>query len=256
MRFMLWLVDHPLVFFVATLALLFAAAELGALARIRGHKLTDAERAEFDLVRAAMFTLFGLLVGFAITMAVSRFDLRKSYEEAEANAIGTENLRLDFLSPETASAARALLKAYAEKRIVFYTELDAERLARNEIETAATQKALWEAIVPAAKKEPTPIMGLTVSGMNDVLNSQGYTLSVFRNRLPVEVWMLLTVTAVACNFLIGFGAERLSPATHAVLPLAAALAFLLISDVEGPRNGLVRVHPVNIEDAARAIGVN
>jgi hypothetical protein len=35
-------------------------------------------------------------------MAISRYDLRKTYEEAEANAIGTEYLRLDFLPPADA----------------------------------------------------------------------------------------------------------------------------------------------------------
>jgi hypothetical protein len=64
---------------------------------------------------------------------------------------------------------------------------------------------------------------------------------------------MLILIAAGCNFLIGFGAERLSPATHAILPVAAALAFLLIADVEGPHNGLVQVQPVNLEDVAAAM---
>ena len=80
--------------------------ELASWAETRGHTLTSNDRAEFDLVRNAMFTLLGLMVGFAISMAVSRYDLRKSYEEAEANAIGTEYLRLDLMPPVT-TARRA-----------------------------------------------------------------------------------------------------------------------------------------------------
>ena len=78
-------------------------------------------------------------------------------------------------------------------------------------------------------------------------------LAAWRNRLPVEVWMLLILTAAGCNFLVGFGAERLSPATHAIFPVTAALAFLLIADVEGPRNGFVQVEPVNLDDVASAM---
>jgi len=37
---------------------------------------------------------------------------------------------------------------------------------------------------PAAAK-PTPIVGLAVSGMNDVLNSQGYTQVAWWNRIPI-----------------------------------------------------------------------
>ena len=36
----------------------------------------------------ATLTLLGLLIGFSFLMAISRYDLRKNYEEAEANAIG------------------------------------------------------------------------------------------------------------------------------------------------------------------------
>ena len=250
---MLWLVDHPAVFFVATFSLLVVSARIGVLANTRGHKLASADRAEFDLVRNAMFTLLGLMVGFAISMAVSRYDLRKSYEEAEANAIGTEYLRLDLLSPETTVAARALLRTYVDERIAFYRDRDPNRLEKTDAATMETMNALWAAIAPEAKTRQTPTDALVASGMTDVLNSQGYTLAAWRNRLPVEVWMLLLVIAAGCNFLIGFGAERLSPVTHAILPVTAALAFLLIADVEGPRNGFVRVGPVNLEDIAAAM---
>ena len=250
---MLWLVDHPLVFFGVTLVLLWGAAESGVFIRFRVHRLNASERAEFDVVRNAMFTLLGLMVGFAISMAVTRYDLRKNYEEAEANAIGTEYLRLDLMPPETAAAASALLKTYAEERVAFYVEPDPDRQSKNDVETARTQSALWAAIAPEAKTGRTAIDALVAAGMNDVLNAQGYTLGAWRNRLPVEVWILLVVLAAACSFLVGFGAERLSPATHAVLPLTAALAILLIADVEGPRNGLVRVEPVNLEYALAAM---
>ena len=250
---MLWLVDHPAAFFVVTLALLIASTQLGVLARNRLHDLTLADRSEFDLVRNAMFTLLGLMIGFAISMAVSRYDLRKSYEEAEANAIGTEYLRLDLMPPEISAAARALLRTYVNERLAFYQDRDPKQLENSDIETVDTMNALWAAIAPEAKARPTPITALVASGMNDVLNAQGYTLAAWRNRLPIEVWMLLMLVAAGCNFLIGFGAERLSVITHAILPVTASLAFLLIADIEGPRNGLVRVQPVNLADTAAAM---
>ena len=39
------------------------------------------------------------LIAFAFSMAVSRYDQRKNYEEQEANAIGTEYVRADQLPP-------------------------------------------------------------------------------------------------------------------------------------------------------------
>ena len=250
---MQWLIDHPAVLFVATLALFVGCTRAGALARLHGHRLTPAERAEFDLVRNAMFTLLGLIIGFAISMAVSRYDLRKSLEEAEANAIGTEYLRLDFMAPQTAAKARALLRTYTDQRIAFYALLDTDGAAGNAAETATTMAALWAAVAPEVDARPTQVAALVASGMNDVINADGYTVAAWRNRLPVEVWLLLILVGAGCNFLIGFGAEKLSSTTHAILPITASLAILLIADVEGPSNGFVRVHPENLIDAAASM---
>jgi hypothetical protein len=247
---MVWLIDRPLLLFVTMLILFIGCTSAGVLASLHRPKLTAADRAEFDLVRNAMFTLFGLIVGFAIAMAVSRYDLRKSLEESEANAIGTEYLRLDLMPADAAAKARALLRAFVDERVAFYSGHDPAELAKNAADTARTMSALWSAVAPAANANPTAVSALAASGMNDVLNSYGYTVAAWRNRLPIEVWLLLIGVAACCNFLIGFGSERLSSGAHAILPLTASLAILLIADVEGPHNGFVRVNPINLLDAA------
>jgi hypothetical protein len=48
-------------------------------------------------------------------MTISRYELRKNYEEAEANAIGTEYLRAYLLPGDD-----ALLSKYLDQRILFY----------------------------------------------------------------------------------------------------------------------------------------
>ena len=50
----------------------------------------------------ASLTLLALIIGFSFSMAVSRYDQRKNYEEEEANAIGTEYVRVDLLPAEDA----------------------------------------------------------------------------------------------------------------------------------------------------------
>jgi hypothetical protein len=45
----------------------------------------------------ASLTLPALIIGFSFSMAVTRYEQRKNYEEAEANAIGTEFVRADLL---------------------------------------------------------------------------------------------------------------------------------------------------------------
>jgi hypothetical protein len=45
-------------------------------------------------------------------------------------------------------------------------------------------------------------------GMNDVLNSQGYTQSAWWNRIPGTAWVLMVAIALGCNLLIGHSAHR------------------------------------------------
>jgi hypothetical protein len=90
------------------------------------------EREDFGVLLTATLTLLGLIIGFTFSMAISRYDQRKNYEEEEANAIGTEYLRAN-----------------------------------------ATQTAL------------------AVMGMNDVLNTQGYTQAAWWNRIPMAAWGLM-----------------------------------------------------------------
>jgi hypothetical protein len=67
-------------------------------------------REDFDLVLAACLTLLGLVIAFSFAMAMNRYDMRKNYEEAEANAIVTEYVRTDLLPDETSAVVRGQLR--------------------------------------------------------------------------------------------------------------------------------------------------
>ena len=208
---------------------------------------------DLHLVENATLTLLALIIGFTFSMAVGRYDQRKNLEEAEANAIGTEYARLELMPTEIADKARALLRAYADARISFYRNREPEQQRKTDAEATRMLDQLWGTIAPEAEARPTAVAALVASGMNDVMNSQGYTLAAWRNRLPVEVWMLLILVATCSSFLIGVGAEKLSVTTRAILPVTVSLAFLLIADVEGPRSGWVQVEPTNLDDAAASM---
>jgi galactokinase len=81
-------------------------------------------------VLAAILTLLGLIIGFTFSMGLSRYDLRKNYEQAEANAIGTEFVRADLLPAADAQRARVLLTNYVDLRIRYYVSQDDAELRR------------------------------------------------------------------------------------------------------------------------------
>src|SRR6516165_3779591 len=107
-------VSHPFVLLVVSLAAQWVAVYVGDLVRKKMRPVKEEEWADFDMVRAAAMTLLGLIIGFSFAMAVTRYDQRKNLEAAEANAIGTEYVRADFL-PEDAARARELLRRYVDK---------------------------------------------------------------------------------------------------------------------------------------------
>jgi len=186
-------------------------------------------------------------------MAISRYDQRKNYEEAEANAIGTEYLRADLLPPEGAERVRILLKKYVDARILFYTTRDDRQLAKVDHDTAELQNQLWSAIRTAAAAQQTPVVALAISGMNDVLNSQGYTQAVWWNRIPNAAWALMATIAICCNLLNGYSAHKRDRRLFFILPIAVSISFFLISDIDSPRGGAIRVVPQNLLSLAQSL---
>jgi hypothetical protein len=246
------IVNFPLPLSVFAFFVLWGSAVLGAIICKRVGRLPKEERDDFGVVQGASLTLLGLLIGFTFSMSISRYDLRKNYEESEANAIGTEYVRVGLLSPPETVKLRELLRRYLDLRIRFYTARRGKALLRINDDTAQLQSEMWSAVQARAELQPTPTIALIISGMNDVLNAQGYTQAAWWNRIPFEAWVLLAAIAIGCNLLVGYGAHRQSMLL-VVLPLAASLSFFLIADIESPRGGIVRVQPQNLLSLAHSL---
>lgn len=244
-----------------TLVLLVSFAALWLSARIgiafRKRQIPDEDtRHDLDLAVAGTLTLLGLIIGFSFSMATSRYDQRKNYEEAEANAIGTEYVRADLLPAADAARVRALLVEYLNQRILFYKTRDEEELRQINSATDRLQTDLWSAVTtPADASRATPVLALAISGMNDVLNSQGYTQAAWWNRIPMAAWAMMGLIAVCANLMFGYGARRARPGgiDLVVLPLVLSIALFLIADIDSPRRGVIRVNPQNLVSLAESL---
>jgi hypothetical protein len=118
------------------------------------------------------------------------------------------------------------------------------------------QADLWTAVLGPAAAQPTPVAALALAGMNDVINSQGYTQAAFWNRIPDAAWVLMAAIALCCNVLFGYQSRNGGAAGRlaVVLPLVVSIAFLLIADIDAPRHGLIHVRPQNLESLAQSLG--
>ena len=194
------LIDHPLLLFVLSFFLLSFSAWLGKSLSKRKPILKGAAREDFGIVLAATLTLLALIIGFTFSMALNRYDQRKNFEEEEANSIGTEYNRADLLPAADAAKVQTLLLNYLDQRVLFYTISDEQQLRQIDAQTAKLQTGLWSTVRTAAVAKPEPVIALAVSGMNDVLNSQGYTQAAWWNRIPIAAWALMAaiVSAPTC----------------------------------------------------------
>lgn len=164
---------YPLLVFAVTFMALWLASAAGSWLRRRYPNAGDEQNEHLGVILAAILTLLGLIIGFSFSMATNRYDQRKNFEEAEANAIVTELLRADLLSPADAATVRKLLGEYLDQRILFYLDKDDVRRMRIDERTSQLQADLWSAVRGPSAAQPTPVAALALAGMNDVINSQG-----------------------------------------------------------------------------------
>ena len=245
--------DFPLLVFALSLVVLWFSAHAASFFQKKLRPLQEEEWKDLDTILAATLTLLGLIIAFSFSMAIDRYNQRKNYEAEEANAIGTELLRIDLLPVPDAARVRGLLRSYLDQRVLFYETRNARQLRQIDADTVRLETEMWSAVQAAAAAQPTPPVTLVVAGMNDVLNATGYTQAAWWNRIPIAAWSLMGAIAIFCNVLIGYDARRKRALLFLILPVALSISFLLIADIDSPRGGLIHVLPQNLESLSRSL---
>src|SRR6516225_5167018 len=226
------IIDNPFAVFVIAVVTQAGAAFIGDRLRRKRQPLKKDEQNDLDTVLTATLTLLALIIGFSFSMAVSRYDQRKNYEEAEANAM-----------TEDAAKVRELLKSYVDQRIAFYNR---DRTASASAEAARVRGELWSSVARVASAQPNPVVGLGVSGMNDVFNTQADTRAAWLNRIPIAAWALMLLIAFFSNLLLGYRERSSGHLALVVLPVISSIAFFLIADIDSPSVGVISVVPQNL----------
>lgn len=247
------IINSPPEIFGLSVVLLWLSLWIGRAVAYWTHPQKQ-DKQDVSVLTNASLTLLALVIAFSFSMAAGRYDQRKNYEEEEANAIGTEYVRAGLLPATKAAQLRRLLTDYLSQRLLFYTTRDDGRLSQIGVETAALQGSMWSIVQAAAAERPTPPTTLVVAGMNDVINRQGYTEAAWLYRIPLGSWYMMMALAVGCSFLVGFGANRRDVLLFTGLPMIIAVTFFLISDIDSPRHGVIRVLPQNLISLTQSLG--
>ncbi len=238
--------DHlPLwVLFALTVVVVFLSVEAGfRLGKYRGRRPDHEPDTPVVSIVTATLGLLAFMLAFTFGMAESRYDARRLLVVDEANAIGTTYLRAGFLPEPKRSKIRDLLREYVTVRV--------EGMKTGKITAAMTrseelQDRLWTETETLAEKTPGSIMaGLFVQSLNEMIDLHTKRVTAgLRNRIPGVIWAglsLVTILAMmATGYQEGLDGKR-SPLATITLVLAFSAVFLLIVDLDRPREGWLKV---------------
>ncbi len=203
-------IDHRLIAFVM-LALLAAAGEIGFRSGSRKRDLQDSYRSLVSGTSAAMLGLLALLLGFTLSMGVSRWDERRDVIVTESNAIGTLWLRAGLLEKHQRDGLRDALRDYADIRIALGGAggaREAMRAARSRSEFLHT--SIWSVVEQANQPgQSNAVLSSLISGANELIDIHELRISSIENFLPAALFLLLiAIASVAIWFFAwSFGAS-------------------------------------------------
>ena len=244
-------IDHQLIA-LGMVAVLLAAGEIGYRLGEARLDAPDSLRTLMSGTGAAMLGLLGLLLGFALSMAIARWDTRRDVIVDESNAIGTLSLRAGLLEDPLRDELREVLRAYTDARIAMggsRSQTDTLRAAR--LESEALHTTIWSIVERA--NQPTTMnatLSSVISAANELIDLHELRLASLENHLPAALFLLLlSMAALAIAFLAwGFGAAAQRGRTPMLLlALLIGAVLLLIMDVNRPQRGGIEVGVAPLE---------
>jgi hypothetical protein len=225
--------------------LIFGMSEVGfRLGRRRGP-VTHGRDPSF-LVQGSAFTVLALLLGFSFSLALGRYDARRSAMLREANAINIAFLRAQLLDAKTALAQRRDLDAYIDERLA-YAQSDTDPSQRRiaDAKSIQLQRDMWGLATRAAQRDPRSTMvPLFVASLNDVVSLSREEAAILNAHIPDVVVFWLLIIAMISSVMLGYGFGREGTRAlifKAIFAAMVALVFGLVLDLDRPQRGLIRV---------------
>ena len=237
--------DHRLIA-VSMLVLLAMAGEIGFRSGSRKRDSQDSYRSLVSGTSAAMLGLLALLLGFTLSMGVSRWDERRDVIVTESNAIGTLWLRAGLLENPLRDDLRDALYDYTDIRIALGGaggDREALRIARSKSESL--HASIWSVVEQASQPgQSNAVLSSLISGANELIDIHELRISSIENYLPAVLFVLLiTIASVAIWFFAwSFGASSQGRRTaNLMLGILIGAVLLVIMDVNRPQRGQITV---------------
>lgn len=240
----------------AILAILMLASWRGGVWLARGR--TGGEEPGDKFEEAGM-GLLALLLAFTFAMSLQKFDRRREMLVSDTNAIGDFYTCASLLEEPTRSKLQGVIRDYAMLR------LTTSRAARGASEKALDgilarfdeMQSRMTDLVAEAIHIGTPVAIPLTNTLNEVTSSQTSRLAAIRDRLPVAILLLLSLSAILSTALIGRqqGASgRVRFAGVFCYVLVVGLVVWVTLDLNQPIHSMTRVSQEPLERLIGSMG--
>jgi len=225
---------------------MIAAAAIGYALRNKRERvdgpLKDGDSQESLMVSSVM-GLLALLIGFTFSLAIDRFDTRRSNVLVEANAIGTTYLRTQLLEEPHRTRISKMLVAYTDNRIALGqadpgTDRQNKLLADND----RMLTDLWTATVAAfPSMRGFDFSSSYLDTMNNMIDMDAARKAARYAHVPAEVLIVLFGCQFVAAGVLGYVLSgRRGRQAAALLFFLFGVALLLVIDIDRPTGGGVQ----------------
>ncbi len=225
----------------------YLCAEVGFRFGRRGHQQFNKDSlTHVSTIEGALLGLLALLLGFAFSMAMGRFDDRRAVVLGEVNDLATTDLRAKLLPEPHQTQSHKLLGQYVASRLEYLRAgSDRDLINRSLKETTELQKLLWNEAVNAARLDSDEVRtGYFIESLNSLIDDHTRRVAAMENHVPEIITALLLVVAGMTIAITGYS-SGLNKARLAIprfiLILLTSLTLLVIIDLDRPRRGFIKV---------------
>jgi len=238
----------PVPFAVCMLAGMLICLEIGR--RLGNRSLARGPKGSVSgtsALQGAVFSLFGLLVGFTFSGAPARLDDARHQIQQEANAIGTAYLYVDLLPSGSQAAIREKFRSYVDSRLEAFRKLPDIPAAEAELaRSKMIQSDLWKQTLGASRlagSDPDAFR-LLVPSLNEMFDAASTRTTSRMMHPPLAIFALLFLLAQVCSLLAGYamaGSKRPSWLHIAAFAVVYVISVYVILEIEYPRLGSLSV---------------
>jgi hypothetical protein len=242
------------------LALLLAMAFcwwIGVVIHRRGRGEPSADTGGDSYVLSGAFGLLALLMAFAFSLAIGRYETRRLLVVEEANAIGTMSTRLALLDESQRRPLAENLAHYAKARAEAGLNAQDSAWQAAHDQTSRMCGQFGDVMFAALRAMPPdtrgPVLVQAYNAMCDITTARHAAREA---RLPTEVLALLAFYCCAGAGLLGFTigkADRRNLISSVLFFALLAAAFITILDLDSPRSGAILVPQEELEAVAKAL---